>query len=135
MELYPCIFWQTENCAFVCLKICLECFVLHDSFKITLLHRLCCLQLRLFGLFLSEHALVFAPPCCHRTNLGPGVNDILLPNGPPSCASGVPSPPRTKFALSAARERCLSIPEIGEKERNYLFQKLYRLRVMTSCLH
>ena len=45
------------------------------------------------------------------------------------CAPGVP--PCTRFTLTAARERCLSMPEIGEKERDYLFKKLYRFRVMT----
>ena len=57
------------------------------------------------------------------------VNNILSPKGPPFLSGG---PPRlTRFALPAARERCLSMPETGEKERNYLF-KLYRLRVMTN---
>ena len=50
-----------------------------------------------------------------------GANDILLPNGLPPCALRSPAP----------RERHLSMPEIGEKERNYLFRELYRLRVMT----
>ena len=31
-------------------------------------------------------------------------------------------PPPTRFSLPAPRERCLSMPEIGEKERNYLFK-------------
>ena len=39
--------------------------------------------------------------------------------------------PCTRFALPDARERCFSMPEIGEKERNYLFKKLYRFRIMT----
>ena len=43
------------------------------------------------------------------------------------CAPGVP-PPRTRFALPAAWERCLSMPEIGEKERDYLFKELYKLK-------
>ena len=46
---------------------------------------------------------------------------------PPLC-SGIH--PRTRFALSATRERHLSMPEIGKKERDYLFKRLYRLRVM-----
>ena len=37
------------------------------------------------------------------------------------CAPGVPQP-HTRFALSAAREGRLSMPEIDEKERNYLFK-------------
>ena len=67
---------------------------------------------------------------CYRTDPGGGVNDILLLNGPPPSAPGGLCP-HTRFALPAARERCLSMPETGEKERNYLFKKLYRLRVMT----
>ena len=39
--------------------------------------------------------------------------------------------PHIRFALPTTRERRLSMPEIGEKERNYLFKELYRLRVMT----
>ena len=57
---------------------------------------------------------------CYRTDPG-GMNNILLPNGPP----------HSRFALPATRERCLSMPEIGEKERNYLFKEIYRLGVMT----
>ena len=49
-----------------------------------------------------------------------GANDILLPKGPPLFLWG--SPPPTRFTLPASRERCLSMPEIGEKERNYLFK-------------
>ena len=36
-------------------------------------------------------------------------------------------PPRTKFALPTTKERRLSMPEIGEKERDYLFKELYKL--------
>ena len=46
----------------------------------------------------------------------------------PLCSGG---PPTTRFALPTDRERHLSMPEIGEKERDYLFKKLYMLRVMT----
>ena len=44
-----------------------------------------------------------------------------------------PSPgvPCTRFALPAARELQLSMPEIGEKERNYLLKSYTDLRVMT----
>ena len=48
---------------------------------------------------------------------------MLLLKGPPS-ALGVP--PHTRFTLPTVRERCLSMPEIGEKEKNYYFKKLYR---------
>ena len=60
---------------------------------------------------------------------GAGSNDILLPNGPTLVLWAPPL--HTRFALPATRERRLSMPEIGEKGRNYLFKKLYRLRVMT----
>ena len=43
------------------------------------------------------------------------------------CAPGGP-PPCTRFTFPAVRERCLSMPEIGEKERDYLFKKLYKLK-------
>ena len=43
-----------------------------------------------------------------------GVNNILLLNEPTFMLRG--SPPCTRFALPAARERHLSVPEIGEKE-------------------
>ena len=56
-----------------------------------------------------------------------GVNDILLPNGPtlvlresPRPVLGSPCPP--------PRKRCLSMPEIGEKERDYLFKELHKLK-------
>ena len=45
---------------------------------------------------------------------------------PPLCSGGLP--PCTRFALPAARERCLSMPEIVEKERDYLFKELYKLK-------
>ena len=54
-------------------------------------------------------------------------NDILLPNAPTLVLC-------TRFALPATRERCLSMPEIGEKERDYLFTKLYRLSDLMSSL-
>ena len=44
---------------------------------------------------------------------------------PPFCFGG---PPHTRFALPTARERRLSMPEIGEKERDYLFKKLHKLK-------
>ena len=46
-----------------------------------------------------------------------GANDTLLPNGPTLVLGG--PLPRTRFALPATRERCLSMPEIGEKERDF----------------
>ena len=45
---------------------------------------------------------------------------------PPLCSRG--PPPRTRFALPAARKRHLSMPEIGKKERDYLFKELYKLK-------
>ena len=56
-----------------------------------------------------------------------GGGDILLPNVP-LLLSGSPC---TGFILPTTRELNLSMPEIGEKERKYLFKKLYGLRVMT----
>ena len=49
-----------------------------------------------------------------------GVNNILLPKGPPFFFGGSPRP--TRFTLPVPEERRLSMPEIGEKERNYLFK-------------
>ena len=45
---------------------------------------------------------------------------------PPLCSGG--PPPHTRFTLPATRERHLAMPEIGEKERDYLFKELYRLK-------
>ena len=45
---------------------------------------------------------------------------------PPLCSGG--PPPRTRLALPTTRERRLSMPEIGEKERDYLFKELYKLK-------
>ena len=45
---------------------------------------------------------------------------------PPLCSRGLP--PHTRFALPATRERHLSIPEIGENERDYLFKELHKLK-------
>ena len=45
---------------------------------------------------------------------------------PPLCSGG--PPPHTRFALPATREKRLSVPEIGEKEREYLFKELYKLK-------
>ena len=44
----------------------------------------------------------------------------------PLCSGG--PPPHTRFTLPAARERRLSMPEVGEKERDYLFKELYKLK-------
>ena len=49
-----------------------------------------------------------------------GVNNILLPKGPPFFL-GVPAP-TYQVLFTRPEERCLSIPEIGEKGRNYLFK-------------
>ena len=67
-----------------------------------------------------------------NTPRGGRMNDILLPNEPTIMLWGLPL---TRFTLPAARERSLSMLEIDEKKRGYLFKKLYRLRVMTRCLH
>ena len=45
----------------------------------------------------------------------------------PHFCSGGPST-HTRFALPAARERRLSMPEIGEKERDFLFKELYKFK-------
>ena len=34
----------------------------------------------------------------------------------------------TRFTLPATRERHLSMPEIGEEERDYLFKELHKLK-------
>ena len=51
------------------------------------------------------------------------------------CAPGAP-PPQTRFALPATRERLLSMPQTGEKERDYLFKESYKLKSndLTSSL-
>ena len=54
----------------------------------------------------------------YRTDVGVVVNDMLLLKGPPLLLQGSPQP--TRFSLP--EERRLSMPEIGEKERNYLFK-------------
>ena len=59
------------------------------------------------------------------------MNDILLPNGPTLVLQGSPSPPyyvQFSFTLPITRERHLSMPEIGEKERDYLLKELYKLK-------
>ena len=45
---------------------------------------------------------------------------------PPLCSGGPPS--CIRFTLPTARERWFSLPEIGEKERVYLFKELYKLK-------
>ena len=51
---------------------------------------------------------------------GRGVNDVLLPKDPPFFTGG---PPHILGSLGLLpEERHLSMPEIGEKERNYLFK-------------
>ena len=44
----------------------------------------------------------------------------------PLCSRG--PLPRTKFTLPAVREWHFSMPKIGEKERDYLFKELYKLK-------
>ena len=52
---------------------------------------------------------------------GGGVNDILLPKGPPFCSRD--SPLHLLDSLfPLPEERHLSMLEIGEKERNHLFK-------------
>ena len=53
---------------------------------------------------------------------------------PPLCSGG--PLPCTRFALPITRERRLSMPGIGEKERDYLFKELYKLKSndLTSSL-
>ena len=45
---------------------------------------------------------------------------------PPLCSGG--PLPHSRFTLPTARERRLSMPEIGKKERNYLFKEVYKLK-------
>ena len=45
----------------------------------------------------------------------------------PALCSGDP-PPCTRFTLPATRERHLSMTETGEKEGDYLFKELYKLK-------
>ena len=45
---------------------------------------------------------------------------------PPLCSGGPPH--HTGFSLPTIRERHFSMPEIGEKERDYLFKELYKLK-------
>ena len=49
------------------------------------------------------------------------VNDMLLLKGPPVFSLGVP-PHLLGSPCLLPEESCLSMPEIGEKERNYLFK-------------
>ena len=45
---------------------------------------------------------------------------------PPLCSRG--PLPHTRFTLPTTRERHLSTPEVGEKERDYFFKELYKLK-------
>ena len=56
---------------------------------------------------------------CYRTDPG-GVYNMLLPKGPPFLSGGPPHLLGSPCPLP--EERCLSMPETGEKERNYLFK-------------
>ena len=62
------------------------------------------------------------------------VHDILLQKGSPLSLSGGSPHPHTHLLGSKCpppEERHLSMPETGEKERNYLFKSYKDLRVMT----
>ena len=48
------------------------------------------------------------------------------PMDPPLSSRG--PPPRTRFTMPATGERRLSVPETGEKERDYLFKDLYKFK-------
>ena len=59
------------------------------------------------------------------------MNDMLLPKGP-LLSLWVSSPPILLGSpCLPPEEKRLSMPEIGEKERNYLFKSYTDLRVMT----
>ena len=58
-------------------------------------------------------------PCVSEQAWGAGgVNDILLLNGPTLVLQGSPCRARLALPTTTARERRLSKPEIGEKERD-----------------
>ena len=58
---------------------------------------------------------------CYRTDRGWGrVDNILLWKGPPLSIWGPPS--LLGLPCLPPEERCLSMPETGKKERNYLFR-------------
>ena len=59
-------------------------------------------------------------PCCYRKDWEK-VNNILLWNGPPPFVLGV-GPDLLGLPSPSPEERHLSMPETGEKERNYLFK-------------
>ena len=74
------------------------------------------------GIISSQHG---AEKCFWGENVteqtrGERVNDILLPKGP-SFRSGGP-PHLLGLPCPQPEERHLSMPETGEKERNYLFK-------------
>ncbi|KAF6109685.1 hypothetical protein HJG60_010915 [Phyllostomus discolor] len=61
-----------------------------------------------------------------RWGKGMGVQGMIYcyQMDPPLCCRG--PPPHTRFALPG--KECLSMPETGEKERDYLFKELYKLK-------
>ena len=61
-----------------------------------------------------------AGPITEQTPGGVGDN-ILLPKGPPFLSGGPPADLLGSSCL-LLQERRLSVPETGEKERNYLFK-------------
>ena len=76
------------------------------------------------GLGLQEDKLLLAPSggsVTKQTRGGGGGERYTITERTPHFLPGG-SPPPTRFALPSARERHLSMPEIGEKERNYLFK-------------
>ena len=102
------------------------CYMLlrHELVIVTLY--LCCL---LSAKFAACHWL-FVEIFLLQNRPGPGgVNNILLPKGlPPLSLWG---PPLLGSPCPPPEERYLSMPETGEKERNYLFKSYTDLRVMT----
>ena len=60
----------------------------------------------------------------NRQGVGGAVHNILLWKGSPFLSLGVPPPPPHLLGLQCPppEERRLSMPETGEKERNYLFK-------------
>ena len=63
---------------------------------------------------------------CYRTDPGGGGMIYYYRMDPPLCSRGPPN--HTRFSLPATRERRLSMPEIGEKERDYLLKEIYKLK-------
>ena len=58
---------------------------------------------------------------------GRGAEQYTIAERTHPCALGVPTS-CTRFTLPTASGRHLSMPEIGEKERDYLLKELYKLK-------